>query len=170
MGLWLHLLGNTVLAVLSLSHDPLDESSVHTPTCTARALSGDAGQLPIYSIHLCQCVHWERVERERLSESVGRITWEEVHNMIVTIQSGLIILLSVSYLFNVVLITHFPCVKHTDCTSYCTKPSLTQTGEASGRGGQASSRGKVVDRADVDFMGQATHIHTGVPIIAPLPC
>lgn len=55
--LWLHLLSKTVLAIVSLSHDPLDKPSVHTAACTAWALPSNTRQLPFDTKHLGKSVN-----------------------------------------------------------------------------------------------------------------
>lgn len=55
--LWLHLLSKAVLAIISLTHDPLDKPSVHTAAGTARTLPSDSRQLPFDSKHLGKSVN-----------------------------------------------------------------------------------------------------------------
>lgn len=55
--LGLHLLGQTVLAIISLSHYPLDKPSIHTPTRAAWTLPSNPRQIPFHTKYPGQSVN-----------------------------------------------------------------------------------------------------------------
>lgn len=58
MWLWLHLLGQTVFAIILLSHDPLHKSPIDTSACAAWTLTCNPGQLSFNPIHTSKCVNY----------------------------------------------------------------------------------------------------------------
>lgn len=62
MSLWCHLLGQTVLAIVLLSHDPLDKPSIHTSACAPGALPSNLRQLALHAKHLGKSVNYNNTE------------------------------------------------------------------------------------------------------------
>lgn len=144
--LWLHLLSKTVLAIVSLSHDPLDKPSVHTAACTAWALPSNTRQLPFDTKHLGKSVNCRKGRGKIVKHR------DNIHNFCTCM-----------FTFNKILV-----LSTLFTSSYYL--ILTKTSKPSSRRSESSSSGEVIHRTDVNFVRQTDGIQLCVPITASLSC